>query len=87
MKNRWNQIRAPKRHRAHIGGPIEMLGGSSGMKNSFEEEEGCENCNQEDEERKEGEAFENSISRLVLSAKDKDPHLFDVESSNEAVEN
>ena len=52
-------------------------------KNSLEEEEGCENCKEEDEERKEGEAFDESISRKVLVGKEKDPHLFDVDSSND----
>ena len=59
----------------------------NGIRSSLEEEEGCENCKEEDEERKEGEAFEDSISRQVLVGKEKDPHLFDVDSSNEVAEN
>ena len=35
------------------------------MRNNFEEEEGCENCKEEDEERKEGEGQNQSVIRQI----------------------
>lgn len=50
------------------------------IKNCLDEEEGCENCKEEDEELKDGEAFDQSIIRVIPG---KDPHLFDVSSSDD----
>jgi hypothetical protein len=58
-----------------------------GIKSShLEEEEGCENCREEDEERKEGEDFDQPIIRQV-AGKEKDPHLFDIDSSQDDLVN
>jgi hypothetical protein len=75
-------MHVPKRHLANISCPIEFLNDCSGIKSSHEEEEGFENCKEEDEERKEGEGFDESISRVIIG---KDPHLFDVSSCDDQV--
>ena len=60
-----------KTHTANFGA-VQV---KSGKQN--EEEEGWENCREEDEERKDGEYIEQSISRQVL--KDKDNLIMDLE--------